>query len=139
MRGFAQSGEEIEDKAGGKRIILLIGIALVALLLAAGFGWYQFGHRAEAPIGIVKSHAIHGTDLNIGEGILGVIKDRGIEVLGEGFKPSWGAEEIASNVWIVSYVFEVGRRSRWTAWKVYYDTGRVVPLDGLARELWEGR
>ncbi len=139
MRGFAESGGEIEEKAGGRRIILLIGVALVALLLAAGFGFYQFGHRAEAPIGVVKSHAIHGTDLDIGEGILGVIKDRGIEVLGEGLKPSWGAEEIAGNVWIVSYVFEVGRRSRWVSWKVYYDTGRVVPLDGLARELWEGR
>jgi hypothetical protein len=139
LRGFARSGEKIEDKAGGKRIILLICIALVALLLAAGFGWYQFRRRAEAPTGIVKSHAIHGTDLTIGEGILGVIKDRGIEVLGEGLKPSWGAEEIASNVWIVSYVFEAGRRARWISWKVYYDTGRVVPLDGLAGELWEGR
>ena len=139
MRGFAESGEEIEEKAGSKRIILLIGIALVALLFAAGLGWYQFRQRAEAPIGIVKSHAIHGTDSNIGEGILGVIKDRGIEVLGEGFKPSWGAEEIAGDVWIVSYVFEVGRRSRWISWKVYYDTGRVVPLDGLAGELWGGR
>lgn len=108
-------------------------------MLVAGMGFFQFGRRAAAPIDVVKSHDIDGTDVNIGEGILDFIGDRGFKVVNEGFKPSWGAEEVADDVWVVSYVFEVGRRSRWVSWKVNVDSGRVAPLDTLAGELWKGR
>ena len=116
--------------------MLLVAVAFLSIALVAGFGWYQFADRAERPIGIIKTHAIPGTDTNVGEGILDFVKSRGIQVVSEGFKPAWGAEETASDVWVVSYVFEVGRESQRVSWKVYPKSGRVLPRDAIARELW---
>ncbi len=127
-----------ESKKRGVITVALVLGALVLILLVAGFGWYQFRHRADAMIEVVKSHAIRGTDMNIAEGILDFVEDSGYKVVTDGFKPSWGAEEVSDGVWVVSYVFEVGRRARWISWKVDQGTGEVVPRDRLARELWEG-
>ena len=62
-----------------------------------------------------------------------------MEIAREGFKPRWGAEETEDDVWVVSFVFEVGREAQWVSWRVYEDSGRVQPVDEVARELWEGR
>ena len=80
---------------------------------------------------------MYGTDITIGEGILDFLGESGIKVVNEGFKPMWGAEEKDSGVWVVSYVFEVGRQSNRLSWKVDTRTGRVTPLDNLAQVLWE--
>jgi hypothetical protein len=129
--------EQAEDKRGGRRTVLYIAIGIVAILLIAVFGWYQFEHRTKAPIDTVKTHAMYGTDITIGEGILDFLGESGIKVVNEGFKPMWGAEEKDSGVWVVSYVFEVGRQSNRLSWKVDTRTGRVTPLDNLAQVLWE--
>ena len=131
--------EQVQEKRGWRRTALYIAIGSVAILLVAVFGWYQFGHRGKAPIDTVKSQAMFGTDMTIGEGILSFLGESGIKVVNEGFKPTWGAEETAGGVWVVSYVFEVGRESNRVSWKVDTRTGRVTPLDNLARVLWEGR
>lgn len=109
---------------------------VLALALVALFGWYQFSKRAGKPIDLVRQHAIPGTDVTIGEGILDYIKGRGVKVVTEGFKPSWGAEEEPGGAWVVSYVYEVGRQSHWVSWRVYPASGRVVPVDRMARSLW---
>jgi len=128
-----------EGKANRRRVTILVVLGLLALVLVALFGWYQFGHRAARPIDTIRNHAIPGTDLTIGEGVLDFVKNRGIKVVGEGFKPSWGAEETEKDVWVVSYVFEVGRGSQRVSWKVYSRTGRVFPRGEMARELWYGK
>jgi hypothetical protein len=120
----------------GRRTAIMVGVAVVCIALVAGFGWRQFNKRAERPIEIVKTHAIPGTDVTIGEGINNFVADKGIKVVTTGFKPSWGAEETSKDVWVVSYVFEVGRQSHWVSWKVYPKSGNVIPRDALARELW---
>ena len=136
-RGEPNESRDVEGKQRrGWRIALLVTAAFLAVALVAGFGWYQFARRAERPIGIIKTHAIPGTDTNVEEGILDFVKGKGVEVVSEGFKPSWGAEETASDVWVVSYVFEVGRESHRVSWQVYPKSGRVLPRDALARELW---
>lgn len=119
-------------------VLTLVVVGLLCIVLVGAAGWYQFARRAREPIEVVRTHAIPGTDLTVGEGIYDFIKDRGIEIVDEGFRPSWGAEEIADGVWMVSYVFEVGREARWVSWKVYEGSGKVVPQDDLARELWSG-
>lgn len=119
--------------------VLFAAFGIIAVLLVTGFGWYQFAHRAAAPLDMVQTHPVHGTDTNVREKVLDFVQGKGIKVVNEGFKPTWGAEETAKDVWVVSYVFEVGRESHWLSWKVYPKTGKVVPLDSLARELWNGR
>jgi hypothetical protein len=123
----------------GRRVAILVIVAIAAIALVAGFGWHQFSRRASRSIEIVKTHAIPGTDVTIGEGIQNFVADRDIKVAADGFKPSWGAEETLKDVWVVSYVFEVGRQSHWISWKVYPKSGSVLPCDALAHELWEGR
>jgi hypothetical protein len=117
-------------------VLTLMVAGLLCVVMVGAAGWYQFARRAKEPIEIVRSHAVPGTDINIGEGIYGFIRDRGIKIVDEGFKPSWGAEEVADGVWMVSYVYEVGREANWISWKVYPGSGKVVPQDDLARELW---
>ena len=119
--------------------VLYAAFGIIAVLLVTGFGWYQFAHRAAPPLDVVQTHPVPGTDTDVRERILDFVHGKGIKVVNEGFKPTWGAEETAKDVWVVSYVFEVGRESHWLSWKVYPKTGKVVPLDSLARELWNGR
>ena len=122
-------------KAGSGARILLIGAAVLCVVLVFLIGFYQFRSRAEGPIDEVRKRPIPGTDETIGEGILDYLLDRGIPVVSEGFKPTWGAEEVGDGEWVVSYVFEVGRQSRWVSWEVRPDRGEVVPRDDLARDL----
>jgi hypothetical protein len=131
-------GTESPGQTGRRSAVLFI-VAIAAIALVAGFGWRQFGRRADGPIEIIKKHAIPGTDVTIGEGIENFVADRGIKVATQGFKPSWGAEETSKDVWVVSYVYEVGRQSHWISWKVYTKSGNVLPRDALARELWGSR
>ena len=123
----------------GRHIAVLVIAAVVCVAVVAGFGWKQFKRRANRPMEIVKAHAIPGTEITIDEGILNFVADKGIKVATDGFRPSWGAEQTAKDEWVVSYVFEVGRQAQWISWRVYPKTGRVVPGDDLAGELWEGR
>lgn len=123
----------------GRRVTVLVITATVCIAVVAGFGWRQFKRRADPPIGMVKEHAIPGTEVTIGEGIEEFVTDRDIKVADEGFKPSWGAEQTSNDEWVVSYVFEVGRQSRWISWKVYPKSGKVLPCGDFAEELWEGR
>lgn len=120
------------------RLPLLIAGAVVALALVVGFGAYQFGTRARTPIDKVKIQAIHGTDVTIGQGILDFIKSKGIKIVSEGFKPTWGAEQVGDHEWVVSYVFEVGRQSHWASWRVNTKTGSVTPVNALARQIQQG-
>ena len=120
------------------KALLLSAVAIASLLLVVFFGWYQFAHHAKQPVEIVKLHTIPGTDTTIGEGIENFIRDKGVEIAGEGFKPRWGAEETGKNVFIVSYVYEVVRESHWISWRVIMPSGRVEPLGEWGRELWEG-
>ncbi|MFH1149705.1 MAG: hypothetical protein V1748_04450 [Actinomycetota bacterium] len=134
-----------DERAGTPRrftrpmvVLTLVVAGLVCIVLVGAAGWYQFAHRAGEPIEVVRTHAIPGTDLTVGEGIYDFIREQGIEIVDLGFKPSWGAEEVADGVWMVSYVYEVGREAHWVSWKVYEGSGKVVPQDDLARELWGG-
>lgn len=133
----SDAGAEGRGK-GARRTALLVSAALGALAVVSMLGWYQFNHRAASPIDMVRARAVHGTDATIGEVILEFVKDRGTEVTVENFTPSWGAEETGEGVWVVSYVFEEGRRSRWVSWRVHTGSGKLVPLDAVARELLEG-
>jgi len=140
---LAESGPQVrQDKDGKKsarlKAIALAAIGVVSLLLVVFFGWYQFSHRAKGPVELVKQHAIPGTDTTIGEGIENFIRDKGAQIVREGFKPSWGAEETGKNVFKVSYVYEVGREARWISWRVTLPSAKVKPEDEWARELWEG-
>lgn len=134
---------EVERKnKGGKgprHTVWLIAGAVICLLLVAGFGFYQFSHRAAAPIDLVKAKTIKSTGAPIGKGILDFIKAQGIKVVSEGFKPTWGAEQISRDVWEVSYVFEVGRQSHWATWTVNTRTGSVQPRDALASQIQQGK
>jgi hypothetical protein len=134
--------EEKEASAGKWthrwRLPLLIVGAFVALALVVGFGLYQFRVRAKSPIDKVKTEAIHGTDVTNGDGILDFIKSKGIKVVSEGFKPTWGAEQVGDHEWVVSYVFEVGRQSHWATWRVNTNTGSVTPVNTLARQIQGG-
>jgi len=138
-RNNSQSSNTERRDSGGRHTAVLVIAAAVAIALVAGFGWIQFRNRARGPIETVKVHAIPGTDVTIGEGIGDFIADRGIKVATDGFKPSWGAEQTSNDEWVVSYVFEVGRRARWISWKVNPESGEVVPRDDLAGELWKGQ
>jgi hypothetical protein len=133
----SEENKDTETPArAGRRSAILFVVAVAALALVAGFGWWQFGRRANGPIEIIKYHAIPGTDVTIGEGIENFVADKGLKVATQGFKPSWGAEETSKDVWVVSYVYEVGRQSHWISWKVYTKSGDVLPQGPLARELW---
>jgi hypothetical protein len=122
-----------------RRTLLLIGGAAVCLALVIGLGYYQFGARAKAPIDLVKAKKLAGQDVTLGDGILDAIKAQGIEVVSEGFRPSWGAEQVGAHEWIVSFVFEVGRQAHWASWTVNTSTGTVKPRNELARTLYPGR
>ena len=133
----APAGENAESSRPVWRTVVQVGIAAVLLFAVAFFGWYQFAHRAKAPMDLVKEHRIPGTGETIEEGIEAFLEDGGVEIAREGFKPRWGAEETGSNVWVVSFVFEVGREAQSVSWKVYADSGEVRPSDEAARELWD--
>lgn len=138
-----QSGPQLRQGEDGKasrklKALLLAATGIAALLLVVFFGWYQFSHRAKQPVEIVKLHAIPGTDTTVGEGIEDFVRDKGQEIIREGFKPSWGAEETAKNVFVVSFVYEVGRESHWISWRVTMPEGKVKPRGDWARELWQG-
>lgn len=135
-RGRAGAREEKRWSRRGRIVALAVGLALIAVVCA--FGYYQFDHRASAAIEMVKSIPMHGTDVTIGEGALDFIKSGGVEVVSEGFRPTWGAEEVGDGEWVVSYVFEVGRESSWARWKVDARTGEVTPTNDLAREMQLG-
>lgn len=131
-------GEDEKSGIPPWKIAVSIAIAVVLLFAVAFFGWYQFAHRASDPIELVKEHRIPGTGESIAEGIEEFLEDGGLEIAREGFKPSWGAEETSRGVWVVSFVYEVGREAQWVSWKVYEDSGRVQPTGEVARELWDG-
>ena len=120
------------------RTPLLIGGAILSLAIVLTIGLFQFEHQASRPISMVKNEAIHGTDVNIGDGILNFLKSNGVKVVNEGFKPTWGAEQTGADRWVVSYVFEVGRQSHWASWVVNTGTGSIVPRDALARRIQQG-
>jgi len=133
----ARSEEGARSGALRRSIVLLV-IAAAGLALVACFGWYQFSRRAAVPVRLVKEHPINGAGVTIGEGIERFIRDKGVKVVEKGFKPSWGAEETGRGVFVVSYVYEVGRQARWISWQVLLPSGRVIPRGGWARELWSG-
>jgi hypothetical protein len=139
--------EEVPEESRWKRFaswavrwrtpLFIIG-ALVSLALVVGLGMYQFSHLSGVPIELVKSRPVHGTDTNIGDGILDFVKSQGVKVVTEGFKPTWGAEQASDDVWVVSYVYEVGRQSNWLSWRVNTRTGSIVPRNALSRRILDG-
>jgi hypothetical protein len=140
---LAESEPQVKQDKDGKKSARLKAITLAALgaaslLLVVFFGWYQFSHRAKGPVELVKQHAIPGTDTTIGEGIENFIRDKGVQIVREGFKPSWGAEETGKNVFRVSYVYEVDREAHWISWRVIMPSGEVKPEGEWARELRGG-
>lgn len=131
------------EKDGGpisrrSKTLAMVVVALALAVILGLFGWYQFSRRAEGPIDVVKQHRIPGTDRTIGEGILDFIEGEGVELASNGFQPSWGAEETGEDVWVVSFVYEVGREANWVSWEVDMRNEEVKPEDRMARELWEG-
>lgn len=132
--GGADSG----SRGGRWSTAALVAVGLVSLFLVVFFGWYQFGHRAGGPIDMVRKHRAPGASEEIGERMEGFLSDKGVRV-STAFKPRWGAEEAERDVFIVSYVYEVGREAHWISWKVYPETKRVEPRDRWARELWNGK
>jgi len=138
-----ESGSQSDQgKDGGLspklKALLLAAVGIVSLLVVIIIGWYQFSNVASRPIDLVKQHAIPGTDTTISEGIDNFIRDKGQEIVHEGFKQRWGAEETEKDVFIISYVYEVGREAHWISWRVTMPSGKVKPEGGWARELWEG-
>lgn len=121
------------------KALLLLLAAVICLAPVLLFGWYQFKHEAADPTQRVKKHESPLSGKPVSETILGFVKEQGVEIAQDGFKPTWGAEEISKDVWIVSYVFEVGRNATWISWEVNMKSGRVLPKDNLARELWYGK
>ena len=121
------------------RTPLLIGGAVLSLAIVLTIGLVQFKHQASKPISIVKGLPIHGADVTIGQGILDFLKSTGTKVVNEGFKPTWGAEQTGGDLWVVSFVFEVGRQSHWASWVVNTRTGSVTPRDELARRIQQGK
>jgi hypothetical protein len=124
--------------SGRRRTLLLLCGAAVCLALVVVLGFYQFGTRAKAPIDLVKSRKIQGTDVTLGQGILAAIKKQGVKVVSEGFRPTWGAEQVGAHRWIVAFVFEIGRQAHWASWTVDTASGTVRPRDELARKLYAG-
>ncbi|MBN1289374.1 MAG: hypothetical protein JXA49_07050 [Actinobacteria bacterium] len=118
--------------------LVLLAAALGCLLPVVLFGWLQFQSRATDPINKVKRHESPIGGQAIDKTILEFVREEGLEVAEDGFKPSWGAEETEKDVWIVSYVFEVGRKATWISWEVNLKSGKITPRDGLARKLWNG-
>lgn len=114
----------------------LAAAAAVLLVLVVLPGWYQWSHRARSPIDLVKGHFSEETGAAIGESIEQYLRSEGTEIVSEGFKPSWGAEETSDDVFVVAYVYEVGRDARWVSWEVDTATGEVRPLDDKAWGLW---
>lgn len=114
-------------------IYACVGVACIALVFT--FGTLHFRSRAAGAIDMVKNHPVTGSADTVAEGILGFLTSRGVEVSTEGFKPSWGAEQVDDSEWIVSYVFEVGRESHRVSWRVDTETGAILPRDAHARLL----
>lgn len=125
-----------DRKASPRARAVLAAAAAVLLALVVLPGWYQWSHRARSPIDLVKGHFSGETGAAIGESIEQYLRSEGTEIVSEGFKPSWGAEETGGDVFVVAYVYEVGRDARWVSWEVDTATGEVRPLDDTARELW---
>ncbi len=128
-----KNSEKAPPRRGRTAILVATGLLCVALVFLLGL--YQFRTRAREPIDRVRNLSVPGTDTTIGEGILEFLDEHGVAVADEGFKPSWGAEEVDEGEWVVSYVFEVSRRSVWVSWRVGPGDEEVVPLDDLARQL----
>jgi hypothetical protein len=123
---------------GWKRNAAMVAGGAVLLFVVVFLGLWQFGFRASDAIDVVTSHRVPGTDSTVGESILDFIEGKGIEVALEGFKPSWGAEPMDDDLWLVSFVYEVGREAEWLSWEVDARTREVLPRDEFALELWEG-
>jgi hypothetical protein len=119
-----------------RRLVALVVVAAVLFAAVAAAGWYQWSHRAASPIDLVKEHRSEATGATIGAGIDSYLRSEGTEIVEEGFKPTWGAEEMEDGGFVVAYVYEVGRDSRWVSWRVDPGSGEVEPLDRAARELW---
>ncbi len=137
-RAADAEGAGPEGRLRLRTTIICTAAGAVCLAAVALLGWYQFGHRAATAIDRVKSHRVPGTGKTIGESVEEAVRSHGYEVVAEGFKPSWGAEETQKGLWVVSYVFEVGREAHWVSWKVDTRSGEVTPRDSVARELWYG-
>ncbi|MBN2168510.1 MAG: hypothetical protein JW738_04640 [Actinobacteria bacterium] len=121
-----------------KTLVLLT--AALALLLPVGlFGWLQFQSRATDPINKVKTRESPISGETIDKTILEFIREEDINIAENGFRPSWGAEEIEKDVWIVSYVFEVGRKATWISWEVDMNSGNIIPKDDTADALLNGQ
>lgn len=131
------TGKRLADKSESlKKRIVMASIAVLLLFLVVLGGWYQWAHRARRPIDLIKQHVSRETGRTIDDAIEGFIRQQGTEIVGTGFKPSWGAEEVGDNEYIVAYVYEVGRESNWISWRVSLPSGEVTPLDDWANELW---
>jgi hypothetical protein len=126
-----------KKSSGLKRELVLISLGLLFLVGVSLFGWYQFKHRANQPIGLVKEHVIETGGATVGDTIQAFLESKGVVIVSRGFKPSWGAEETSDNVFVVSFVYEVGREANWVSWKVDLASNQVTPLDDWATELWQ--
>jgi hypothetical protein len=130
--------ENSERKSSGlKTELVLISLGLLFLAGVSLFGWYQFKHRTNAPIDLVKEHVVETGGATVGDTIQTFIEGKGVVIVSRGFKPSWGAEETSDNAFIVSFVYEVGREANWVSWKVDLESKQVTPLDDWAAELWQ--
>lgn len=134
-RGNGDTGMGNKRKKVITRFLMaFFGVAICAAV--SYFGWYQFRERAHVPIDIVREHKLPGSNISVEERIDGFLREQGIKVNQEAFAPRWGAERKEGDVWIVSYVFEVGRDATWLSWEVDIASGEVRPMGRLARELW---
>ncbi len=120
-----------------RRLVALALAAAVLFAAVAVLGWYQWSHRAASPIDLVKEHRSEATGTTIGSSIDSYLRSEGTEIVEEGFKPTWGAEEMEDGDFVVAYVYEIGRDSRWVSWRVDPVSGEVEPLDQTAWELWQ--
>jgi hypothetical protein len=143
VRALTRAGQEKAHGPGDRNrhvtaTVLLVCGAALCLVVVFGFGLAQFKHRAAGPIDIVRNAPIDGTDTSIGNGILDYLGSHGVKVVTEGFKPTWGAEQVSSDRWVVSYVYEVGRESQWVSWTVDMKSGGIQPGNALARRIQSG-
>jgi len=122
----------------GVRTGLMLGAALLCIALVACMGFFQFRSRAGDAIDMVRSLELGRTGTTVGDGILDYLKDSGIEVVSEGFKPAWGAEQVGNNRWIVNFTFEEGRQATWASWTVDTRSGKIAPRNDLARGVQRG-
>ncbi len=127
-----------EDRERRPLTLLALAVAAAVLFAAVALpGWYQWSRQAASPIDLVKEHPSEAAGTTIGAGIDSYLRSEGTEIVEEGFRPTWGAEEMEDGTFVVAYVYEVGRDSRWVSWRVDPGSGEVEPLDQAARELWQ--